>query len=123
MLPKKGVPSSAPTAAALFIEPTRFEVLEFKRMWLLAMDQFETYQSKGGVEGKETSEPFVLEGLADDDMTILKNMVRKYPYLAEPRIVLSAAMPASGKQSVRVYVPWFLSFLLLRILQTHGSTV
>lgn len=100
MLPKKGVPSSAPTAAALFIEPTRFEVLEFKRMWLLAMDQFETYQSKGGVEGKETSEPFVLEGLADDDMTILKNMVRKYPYLAEPRIVLSAAMPASGKQSV-----------------------
>jgi hypothetical protein len=56
----------------------------------------------------------------DDDRLLLNNMVRKYPYLAEPRIILAAATGAGDKAQTGELTRSQLSMSALELMQEWG---
>lgn len=86
-----------------FIEPSRFEVIACQRLWLTTMQSFVSFSEQHSVglpdqlvsDAKKTIPSFSIT-VSGEDREILTNMVRKYPFIAEPKIILAAATNANG---------------------------
>ncbi len=82
-----------------FIEPTRLEVVAFKRIWRSLMVSFEKHSGGG-------QKPFLFES-GSVDQQLVRDMVDKYKYLAEPKIALAAMIrdkevyEVSGRRALR----------------------
>eukprot|EP01038_Epipyxis_sp_PR26KG_P004205 gene4205-5978_t len=78
-----------------FKEPIRSEIIALKKIWHNMLKQFYVSKNKFEEDGSE----FIFD-LKGSDYYIVQAMVVKYPYLAEPKIVLSSTM--SGKDAVKL---------------------
>ena len=95
-----------------FIEPTRDEIIRLKNIWLYLMQQF--HETKDSILLQSTKQLFYYKcnnivdtsGRGDnkDNSEEMKQYVlaltKKYPYLAEPFIILSASMQVNEKIGV-----------------------
>ena len=69
-----------------YVEPLRCEIIDFKRIYVTCMSDWESHV----FNNKTDKTDFICNSLGPADITLLVDMVKKYPYLAEPKIVLAA---------------------------------
>jgi len=86
-----------------YIEPTREEVVSFKKLWKALMYKFDDFAK---LENKPADAEFQfavgVSGSVEKDLALASDMMQKYPYLAEPFIAMAAMISKKekiGKQS------------------------
>lgn len=78
-----------------FVEPSRSEVILFKKLWIDVLELFDKQVNRDC----KTDIKFIFS-VADTDKSTLLQMVKKYPYLPEPMVVLAASMKNEEKVQV-----------------------
>lgn len=82
-----------------FIEPSREEIVYFKRLWMSIMEKYSTYyNSPNKTAGAEFQ--YAPPATVAADRQLALQMTHKYPYLAEPFIAVAAMMNKTEKVEV-----------------------
>lgn len=98
-----------------FIEPIRDEVVKLKQLWLDVMQQFHdikdvlSLQSTKQLFHYTTYNTININNVSsntiyDDTNQYVLMLIKKYPYLAEPYIILSASLKNDEKIEVEEYI-------------------
>lgn len=75
--------------ASDFREPNRTEIVAFKNLYCLLLKSFDALNHKSTGSNSSVN-GFVYEAYSADELALVTDMTRKYPYLMEPHLALAA---------------------------------